>query len=47
MVGDRRYDVVGLDNGMSGIGALYGYGSEAELIEARAYQVCASSPPES
>jgi len=43
MVGDRRHDVVGaLNNGMRAIGVLYGYGSEAELVEAGAHQVCAS-----
>jgi len=37
MVGDRKHDIVGaLDNGVSAIGVLYGYGSEEELTQAGA-----------
>ena len=40
MVGDRFYDVEGaLANGIDAIGAGYGYGSEAELLEAGATHV--------
>jgi phosphoglycolate phosphatase len=43
MIGDRRHDVVGArNNGMTAIGVLYGYGSEAELVDAGAHQVCPS-----
>ena len=37
MIGDRSHDMVGAkNNGMKGIGVLYGYGSREELIEAGA-----------
>jgi phosphoglycolate phosphatase len=37
MVGDRGADIAGaLRNGVSGLGVLWGYGSEAELLEAGA-----------
>lgn len=43
MIGDRSYDMVGArDNGMTAIGVLYGYGSEAELRDAGAHHVCAT-----
>ncbi|KRR29827.1 HAD family hydrolase [Bradyrhizobium retamae] len=43
MIGDRSHDMVGAkNNGMKGIGVLYGYGSPAELIEAGAHHVCAT-----
>ena len=43
MIGDRSHDMVGAgNNGMKGIGVLYGYGSEAELIGAGALHVCAT-----
>ncbi len=43
MIGDRSYDMVGArNNGMIAIGVLYGYGSEAELRDAGAHQVCAT-----
>jgi phosphoglycolate phosphatase-like HAD superfamily hydrolase len=43
MIGDRRHDVVGArNNGMTAIGVLYGYGSEAELVDAGAHQICPS-----
>jgi phosphoglycolate phosphatase len=43
MVGDRRHDMLGArNNGVTAIGVLYGYGSEHELVEAGAHQVCAS-----
>jgi phosphoglycolate phosphatase len=43
MIGDRSHDIVGAkNNGMRGIGVLYGYGSEEELIGAGASHVCAS-----
>jgi phosphoglycolate phosphatase len=43
MIGDRSHDMVGArNNGMAGIGVLYGYGSQAELLEAGARQVCAT-----
>jgi phosphoglycolate phosphatase len=35
MVGARN-------NGMTAVGVLYGYGSEAELREAGAHQICAT-----
>jgi phosphoglycolate phosphatase len=42
MIGDRSHDIVGArNNGMNAIGVLYGYGSEAELIEAGALHLCA------
>jgi phosphoglycolate phosphatase len=37
MVGDRKHDIIGaLDNGISAIGVLYGYGSSEELRQAGA-----------
>ncbi|ANW05376.1 HAD family hydrolase [Bradyrhizobium icense] len=43
MIGDRSHDMVGAkNNGMKGIGVLYGYGSRDELIEAGAHHVCAT-----
>jgi phosphoglycolate phosphatase len=43
MIGDGRHDVVGArNNGMTAIGVLYGYGSEAELVDASAHRLCAS-----
>jgi phosphoglycolate phosphatase len=41
MIGDRSHDMIGAkNNGMKGIGVLYGYGSRDELIEAGAIHVC-------
>lgn len=41
MIGDRSHDMVGArNNGMTGIGVLYGYGSRDELVEAGAYRIC-------
>ena len=43
MIGDRSHDMVGAkNNGMRGIGVLYGYGSRDELLEAGAHHVCAT-----
>lgn len=43
MVGDRRHDVIGARaNGVRSIGALWGYGGEAELVEAGADAICQS-----
>jgi len=43
MIGDRSHDMVGAkNNGMVGIGVLYGYGSRDELLEAGAHHVCAT-----
>jgi phosphoglycolate phosphatase len=43
MIGDRSHDIVGArKNGMDGIGVLYGYGSQAELLEAGASHLCAT-----
>ena len=43
MIGDRSHDMVGAkNNGMKGIGVLYGYGSRDELLEAGAQHVCAT-----
>ena len=43
MIGDRSHDVVGArTNGMTAIGVLYGYGSEAELRDAGAHHICAA-----
>jgi phosphoglycolate phosphatase len=45
MIGDRSHDVIGArTNGMTAIGVLYGYGSEAELREAGAHHICAAHP---
>jgi len=43
MIGDRSHDMVGaVNNGMKGIGVLYGYGSRDELLAAGAHHVCAT-----
>lgn len=43
MVGDRHHDIVGAKkNGLTSIGVLYGFGSEAELHEAGADYIAAS-----
>jgi phosphoglycolate phosphatase len=43
MIGDRSHDMIGArNNGIRGIGVLYGYGSEDELIGAGALHVCAT-----
>jgi phosphoglycolate phosphatase len=43
MIGDRSHDMVGArNNGMNGIGVLYGYGSRDELLGAGAQHVCAT-----
>ena len=43
MIGDRSHDIVGAkSNGMRGVGVLYGYGSEDELIAAGASHLCAT-----
>ena len=43
MIGDRSHDMVGArNNGMKGIGVLYGYGSRDELLQAGAHHVCAT-----
>jgi phosphoglycolate phosphatase len=43
MIGDRSHDMVGAkNNGMKGIGVLYGYGSRDELLDAGAHHVCAT-----
>lgn len=43
MVGDRSHDMIAArTNGLKGIGALWGYGSEAELLEAGAHALCAA-----
>ncbi len=45
MIGDRSHDVIGArSNGMTAIGVLYGYGSEAELKDAGAHHICAAHP---
>jgi phosphoglycolate phosphatase len=45
MVGDRRHDIWGArQNGVSGIGVLWGYGTAAELREADADHLVASMP---
>jgi phosphoglycolate phosphatase len=46
MVGDRKHDIVGaLENGVSAIGVLYGYGSSEELRQAGANRF-ANTPSE-
>lgn len=41
MVGDRRHDVEGAaENGIPTVGVLYGYGDEAELMDACAVRLC-------
>ena len=43
MIGDRSHDMIGArNNGIKGIGVLYGYGSEQELTTAGACHVCAT-----
>ena len=43
MIGDRSHDMIGAkNNGMKGIGVLYGYGSRDELLQAGAQHVCAT-----
>jgi phosphoglycolate phosphatase len=43
MIGDRSHDMIGAkNNGMKGIGVLYGYGSRDELLQAGAHHVCAA-----
>ena len=43
MIGDRSHDMVGAgNNGIKGIGVLYGYGSRDELIGAGARHLCAT-----
>jgi phosphoglycolate phosphatase len=43
MIGDRSHDMIGAkNNGIRAIGVLYGYGTEAELREAGAVDVCAT-----
>jgi phosphoglycolate phosphatase len=43
MIGDRSFDIVGArTNGMTAVGVLYGYGSEAELRAAGAHHICAT-----
>lgn len=44
MIGDREHDMIGAKaNGVSGIGVLWGYGSEEELNSAGAF-ICIHSP---
>lgn len=46
MIGDRRHDMTGAaNNGIAAVGALWGYGSEAELTAAGA-TACIASPGE-
>jgi phosphoglycolate phosphatase len=46
MIGDRKYDIIGAkDNGISGIGVLWGYGTKDELVSSGA-QICLSRPRE-
>jgi len=43
MIGDRKHDVIGAaNNGMSAIGAIYGYGGRHELTEAGAKRLAAA-----
>ena len=43
MIGDRSHDMIGArNNGMTAVGVLYGYGSQAELVGAGAHHVCAT-----
>jgi phosphoglycolate phosphatase len=43
MIGDRSHDMIGArNNGIRGIGVLYGYGSEQELTAAGAACLCAT-----
>ena len=44
MIGDRKHDMIGASaNAVRGIGVLWGYGSEAELVGAGA-ELCAENP---
>lgn len=44
MVGDRAADIIGAKaNGMAAIGALWGYGTERELLDAGADHICADA----
>jgi phosphoglycolate phosphatase len=46
MIGDRAYDMIGAkENGLSGFGVLWGYGSQDELETAGA-QAIVATPPE-
>lgn len=41
MIGDRKYDMIGAaENGLKGIGVLWGYGSRTELEQSGAAAVC-------
>ncbi|MFH1980322.1 MAG: HAD hydrolase-like protein [Pseudomonadota bacterium] len=41
MIGDRKYDIIGaLDNGITAVGVLWGYGTETELSGAGASVLC-------
>jgi phosphoglycolate phosphatase len=43
MIGDRSHDMIGAgNNGIKGVGVLYGYGSKDELIGAGALHLCAT-----
>ena len=43
MVGDRSYDIAAArKNGMAALGVLWGYGSQAELVQAGAHALCAT-----
>lgn len=43
MVGDRSYDIIAArKNGMAALGVLWGYGSQAELLQAGAQALCAA-----
>ncbi|MCW5704583.1 MAG: HAD family hydrolase [Bradyrhizobium sp.] len=43
MIGDRSHDIIGAkQNGIEGIGVLYGYGSREELLGAGAVRLCAT-----
>lgn len=45
MIGDRKYDIVGAHAcGLRGVGVLYGYGDEAELVQAEADAIAADIP---
>ena len=47
MIGDPSHDMVGAgNNGIKGIGALYGYGSRDELLPARRAALLCSTPGE-
>ncbi len=43
MIGDRKYDILGAkETGLSSVGVLFGFGSEAELCSAGADHICDS-----